>query len=158
MIGFAVKIVRISLVCILFYIYLPLVFSFFPWTRGLAAILFGYVFAPLKVAWRGLISYLPNVFFITVITVITYYFIKFIKWIFTEIDKETITVLGFYKDWALPTFKIVRFLIIAFATVVIFPYLPGSGSPAFQGVGVFSACFFPWDPLRPFPMWWPASF
>ncbi len=142
MIGFAVKIVRISLVCILFYIYLPLVFSFFPWTRGLAAILFGYVFAPLKVAWRGLIGYLPNVFFISIITIITHYFLKLIKWIFTEIDKETIMVSGFYKDWALPTFKIVRFLVIAFAAVVIFPYLPGSGSPAFQGVGVFLGLLF----------------
>src|SRR5207247_1984092 len=40
-------------------------------------------------------------------------------------------------DWAEPTAKLVRVLIIAAATVVAFPYLPGSESTAFKGISVF---------------------
>ena len=41
-----------------------------------------------------------------------------------------------------PTYKIVRFLIFAFAAVLVFPYLPGSSSPAFKGVSVFLGVLF----------------
>ncbi len=44
---------------------------------------------------------------------------------------------GFHQDFARPTFNIVRFILYAFMLVVMFPYLPGSDSPAFQGVSVF---------------------
>lgn len=48
-----------------------------------------------------------------------------------------ITFPGFYHEWADPTYRIVRFLVIAFAAIAIFPYIPGSTSAAFQGVSVF---------------------
>jgi small-conductance mechanosensitive channel len=37
----------------------------------------------------------------------------------------------------MPTYKIVRVLIVVFTLIVAFPYLPGSKSPAFQGVSIF---------------------
>jgi hypothetical protein len=40
------------------------------------------------------------------------------------------------------TFKIVRFLIIAFSIVVLYPYLPGSQSEAFKGVSIFVGVLF----------------
>jgi small-conductance mechanosensitive channel len=132
----------VAAVLVLLYFYLPLVFSFFPWTRGLATTLFGYIVSPLKVVWLAFVSYLPNVFFIGVILFVTHYIIKFIRLIFTEIGKGTITFPGFYRDWAGPTYKIIRFLVIAFAIVVILPYLPGSGSDAFKGVSVFFGVLF----------------
>lgn len=53
-----------------------------------------------------------------------------------ELEKGTLTLPGFNKDWAIPTFKIVRFLIIAMAVIIIYPYLPGSDSKAFEGVSI----------------------
>jgi hypothetical protein len=47
-------------------------------------------------------------------------------------ERGKIELPGFHKEWAEPTYKIVRFLVIAFAVVMIFPYLPGSDSPAFR--------------------------
>jgi hypothetical protein len=35
----------------------------------------------------------------------------------------------------------VRFAVVAFAVVVVFPYIPGSSSPAFQGVTIFLGAF-----------------
>jgi len=134
--------VRVAVMLVLIYFYLPLAFSFFPWTHDLAGTLFGYVFSPLLVVMKAFVSYLPNVFYIAVIVAVSYYVIKFVKMIFWGIERGTIAVPGFHRDWADPTFKIVRFLIIAFTAVVIAPYLPGAHSPAFQGVSIFLGVLF----------------
>jgi small-conductance mechanosensitive channel len=73
---------------------------------------------------------------------VTRYVIKFIKLIFNEIETERVTFPQFPSEWAKPTFKIVRFLTIVFATIVIFPYLPGSDSPIFRGVSIFLGILF----------------
>jgi small-conductance mechanosensitive channel len=57
--------------------------------------------------------------------------------VITEIETGKLNVAGFHADWALPTFSIIRFLMYAFMFILIFPYLPGSNSPIFQGVSVF---------------------
>lgn len=138
----ALRFVRILLVIGLLYLYIPLVLSFFPMTAGIAARLFGYIATPVVKLGQGVVAYLPNIFFVAVISVCTFYVIRFSRFLFTEVEQQRITLPGFYPDWAMPSFKIVRFLIIAFALVVAFPYLPGSGSPAFQGVSVFLGVLF----------------
>jgi small-conductance mechanosensitive channel len=133
---------QIAAVLILLYFYMSLVFSFFPGTRGWASVLFDYVMRPLKLIWDAIANNLPDFFFIAVILVVAYYGIKFVKFIFAEIGKGMIEIPGFYQDWAEPTYKIVRFLLIAFTAVVVFPYMPGSKSPAFQGVSIFLGVLF----------------
>ncbi len=131
------RVLRLVLSLLLAYFYLSLVFSFFPWTRGYASVLFGYVLYPLRTVGSAFAAFLPNLFFIAVILVVAYYAVKVVKFLFSELEKGTISLPGFYRDWAQPTYKIARFLIIVFTAVVIFPYLPGSKSPAFQGISIF---------------------
>lgn len=137
MVTSAARGVRVLITVALFYAYIPLVFSFFPWTRGFAAKLFDYTMTPLITIAGAVVEYLPNIFFIAVITVVTHFVIKFSRLFFNEVARGAITLPGFYADWAEPTFKIIRFLIIAFAAIVAFPYFPGSDSPAFKGVSIF---------------------
>jgi small-conductance mechanosensitive channel len=127
---------------LLMYISLPLLFSVFPFTRGWAATLFGWVWEPTKSILISIFSYLPNVFSIAVIYAATHYSIKFIKFVAQEIAAERLKFTGFYADWAMPTFNIVKVLLYAFMFVVIFPYLPGSDSKIFQGVSVFLGILF----------------
>ncbi len=134
---FLARFLRFLLVLLLLYFYLPLVFSFFPWTRLWAAKLIGYIVAPLKILWGNLVDFLPNLFFIIVAIIITRYIIKFVKMFFDEIHKGNVHFEWFYKEWAKPTYNIVRFMIIVAALIIIFPYLPGSSSPAFQGISIF---------------------
>jgi len=124
------------------YLTVPVLFSIFPPTQRLAETLFGYVLMPLEKIGIAVINYLPNLFAIIVIVIITRYVIKFLRFVATEIATEKLKITGFYPDWAQPTFNIVRFLILAFMFVVIFPYLPGSNSPVFQGVSVFLGIMF----------------
>lgn len=134
--------VRIVLTLLLFYLYLPMVLSFFPWTRGWAGALLHYIAHPLQLVWGGLISYLPNLFFIAVILIIAHYVVRTMKFIFVEIAKGHIEITGFYRDWAIPTYKIARFLAVVFTAIVVFPYLPGSSSPAFKGISIFLGVLF----------------
>ncbi len=133
---------RIVCYVVLVYLFLPLILSFFPWTRGLAGSLFQQVLSPLRAIGRAFVGYLPNLFYIAAIVLVTRYLLLVIRWFFDEVGKGTIALPNFYREWSLPTYKIVHFLVLAFAAVVIFPYLPGSGSPGFQGVSVFLGVLF----------------
>lgn len=139
---FATNVVRLLIIVLALYITLPLLFSVFPWTRGIAETLIGWVLSPLKKVGTSFINYLPNLFTIIVIGGVTHYTIKFLKFIAGEIANESLTIPGFYPDWAKPTLNIVKFLVYAFSFIIIFPYLPGSDSPIFQGVSVFVGILF----------------
>ncbi|HRP68865.1 MAG TPA: mechanosensitive ion channel [Turneriella sp.] len=136
------RFVRFVILLTLLYFYLPFLFSFFPWTQGWADILFGYILSPLKAVGAAIIGFVPNLFFIGVIIWVTRYLIRVVNMIFTEMGRGTVNFSGFHPEWAAPTYKIIRFLIIAFSGVMIFPYLPGSNSPAFQGVSIFFGVLF----------------
>jgi small-conductance mechanosensitive channel len=133
----ATGIVSLLLSISLVYAYVAVVTSFFPWTHGYSDTLLSYFLVPLRIVWNALTSYLPNLFFLAVIIIVAYYLTKFVKVLFREVGRETVSLPGFYAEWAMPTYKIVRVLIVVFTLIVAFPYLPGSKSPAFQGVSIF---------------------
>jgi small-conductance mechanosensitive channel len=124
------------------YIALPILFGIFPWTKNMAQTLFGYILDPLKDIALGLWNFLPNLFTIVVIVVVFRYVLKGLYFLKSEIQVENLKIPGFYPDWAAPTYQIVKVLVFAFMVVVIFPYLPGSDSPIFQGVSVFLGFLF----------------
>jgi len=136
------KLLRFALVVVALYVYASLALGFFPWTQGYSRVLIDYTLSPLRLVGQAVVGYLPNLFFIGVILVISFYFTKFVRIIFAEIGKQTIAISGFYPEWAEPTYKIVRFLIFTLTVIVIFPYLPGSRSPAFQGISIFLGVLF----------------
>lgn len=127
---------------IIIYIALPILFGIFPWTQNFAETLFSYILTPLKRIVFGFWSYLPNLITILVIIFVFRYVLKFANFLKNEIEEGNLTINGFYRDWANPTYQIVRVLIIAFMIVVIFPYLPGSDSAVFKGVSVFLGFLF----------------
>jgi len=124
------------------YFSLPLLFSIFPATEAYTTTLLRWILTPAKLAVMGFIDFLPSFVTIVVIVFIFKYTIKVIRFFFDEIKKENIKIDGFYSDWAMPTFNIIRFLLLAFMVVIIFPYLPGSDSPIFKGVSVFVGILF----------------
>jgi len=131
------KLLRFLLTLGTFVIYVPLVMSFFPWTRQISLRVFRYFLQTVETSWDKFINYLPNLFALAIILFITYYLIKLMRNLFTSIGNENLTIQGFYPEWAEPTFKLSVFLTVILAAVIAFPYLPGFGSPAFQGISLF---------------------
>lgn len=134
---FISNITRYTLIIILLFTYLPFMFSFFPWTEDIVTLFYGYIAEPVKFVVYGFIDYLPKMIFIIVILIITRYVIRVQRDIVEDIEAEKFIIKGFPKDWAATTQKIISLLIWAFALVLIYPYLPGSASPAFRGVSIF---------------------
>ena len=127
---------------VLLSIYLNLLFAVLPWTRGWATFLLTSVAETLWFVADAVIGYIPKLIFVVIIFGLTTYLIKLARLIFDGIAQGRIKLHGFYPEWSSPTFNIIRLLIVAFALVLVFPYLPGSGSPAFQGVSIFLGVLF----------------
>ncbi len=138
----AMKLLRFFVFLVIFYTYIHLGLSFFPWTRTFANQLFDYVLVPLQIIGKAIGSQVPKLIFLAIIVLITIYVLKLMRLFFNEIEKGTLTFKGFYPEWGQPSYRICRLLVIAFAAVVAFPYIPGSESPAFKGISIFLGVLF----------------
>lgn len=138
----ASRLVRYFINIVQLYLTIPLIFSIFPPTRWIAETLFGYVLNPIKSTASSFFNYIPDLITVIVIVFITRYIVRAVKFLSNEVATGALVISGFYPDWAKPTYNIVKVFIYAFMFVVIFPYLPGSDSPVFQGVSVFLGVLF----------------
>lgn len=132
-----VKISTIVVAAFLTYLYINAVLGLFPWTRPIATQLIDFVVTPLKVVATGILDYLPNLAFLIIIFVIFRYVLKLLRALFSSISTKRITFTGFDAEWAWPTYRLVRVLVVAFGVIVSYPYIPGSDSDAFKGVSIF---------------------
>ncbi len=132
------KIIRWIITISVLYFYIPLVLSLFPQTERFGNSILGSFFGALVKIWSEFIDYLPNLFLIIITLVITHYLIRLCDPFFKAIEDERITISGFYPDWAQPTYKLTVILIVGLAAAMIFPYLPGFNSPAFQGISILA--------------------
>lgn len=139
---FFLKLLRLFGVLVILYFCLYTFLALFPETEWLAETLIGYVLSPLKTAYNAIISFIPNLFAIIVIFILFRFLIKSLKIVTDRIGDGSITISGFYPDWAEPTFGIVKVILYAFMIILIFPFLPVYDSKAFQGVSVFLGILF----------------
>ena len=117
--------------------YITVILRFFPATRYTSYQVTNWLFSELSAFGKTVIAYTPNLILLAFICIITSYLIKINRYIFGELRDGKMKIRGFYPDWADPTAKLVRVLILAASVIVAFPYLPGSQSPAFKGISVF---------------------
>ena len=107
------------------------------WTLRLAARLITLFISALDYVWTGFVGYLPNLITIIVIVLVARYVIRTIGLIFEGIKTRRIYLKNFYPEWAETSFSLIKLMIYALTAVIVFPYLPGSSSPAFQGISIF---------------------
>ncbi len=122
--------------------YLAFGLGAFPATRYLANHLFSIAVAPLKTMAQSAIDQVPNLVFLAVLAVVVRMGLRVLRVVFDAVERGAIRFSAFEPEWAQPTYKIVRFAIVAFAVVVAYPYMPGSQSAAFKGVSLFVGVLF----------------
>ena len=137
MVVFAGNILRYVFIFIQLVITIPILFSIFPHTKDLAMIIWGYIITPVKSIFSAILAYIPNLFYIAAIYYSIKYLIKGVFFMAKEIESERLKLPGFYPDWAIPTYQIIRFLLYAFMIAMIYNYLPGSDKGVFQSISVF---------------------
>lgn len=142
LLAMVVRAVRFLLATLLWIVATVVVLALIPWTRELAAQGIDLGLSTASIALKAVVGYIPNLALVVVIAALAWYIVRLAQLIFNGIETERIRLRGFYPEWAQPTFSILRVLIYIFALIVVFPYLPGAGSPAFRGVSIFFGVLF----------------
>ncbi len=99
--------------------------------------LFNIILDPLRVMGKGFIGAIPSLVFLVILVILLRYVLKFWKINFCQFGHRKGDISGFDQEWAWPTYRIFRTLVIAFGVVMGYPYIPGSSSDAFKGITIF---------------------
>ena len=137
-----IKWLRRALKAILFVSFVNVIFVFFEWSRQVAITIIERAGMAVERLVIALIAYLPDLLVIIVVILLARFVLHLLKIVFDGIAAKRIRLPGFYPEWSGTSYSLLRILIIALTMVIIFPYLPGSGSPAFQGVSIFLGVLF----------------
>lgn len=134
--------VLLGVFLILGYLYLSYVLSRFPWTRGASERLLDVFLAPLTTMGEGILANIPGLLFLVILVLVVRAILGLLYQLFESIDAGRITIGRFEQEWARPSYRIARTVVIAFAVIVAYPYIPGSNSDAFKGVTIFFGVMF----------------
>jgi small-conductance mechanosensitive channel len=138
----ALRFARSATIVVLLLWYLRYAFGLFPHTRLAAKSVTGYVVAPLVTMWTSFVAKVPDLVFLVILVFVVRVILRLLRRFFEAVAQGRIQLANFDRDWATPTYKLVRQLVVAFAIVVGFPYIPGSDSDAFKGVSLFLGVVF----------------
>jgi small-conductance mechanosensitive channel len=124
-------------VVVMIFVYLRYALGLFPWTRGTANRLVAIALDPLRTMGVGILAFIPNLAFLLILFLVARYVLKLMRLFFDSVASGTVRLHNFDREWAWPTYKIIRLFVIAFAVVVAYPYVPGSDTDAFKGISIF---------------------
>jgi len=136
------RLLYIFLNAFLVIVYLQATFTIVPLTRGYALSMIRYLLDPLRFVWQGLLANIGDFFFIVVIVALARLSLRGIRLLLTETASGTVVLPGIAREHTDHLYKIVRLVVIAITIVMIYPYIPGSSSAAFQGVSLFAGALF----------------
>jgi small-conductance mechanosensitive channel len=137
-----IRTLKILIVIVIVFIYFEYILSLYPWSRYISFELLDFFIAPLLSLATALVNFIPNLAFLLVLIFIIRGVLKLFKILFNGLSRGVITVSGFEPDWAIPTYNILRILLLAFAVIIAYPYIPGSDSDAFKGISIFIGVLF----------------
>jgi small-conductance mechanosensitive channel len=123
-------------------VYVGLAFTAVPMTKGYALAAIDYLLEPLRTLWQGFLASVGDLIFIAVVVVLVHYLMKGLRWALSEAAAGKLVIPGVSPDWAMLLYKAVRIAVVAMAGVVVYPYIPGSQTEAFKGIGIFAGALF----------------
>jgi small-conductance mechanosensitive channel len=119
------------------YLLIPLLLGFFPPTQVIAEGLRAHILRVLAQLIDNGANAIPNILTVALILFLTRLAMQGCKAWFAAIERGRLVFPGFYREWARPTGRLVAAAMLLAGLVTAYPYIPGSGSRAFQGAGLF---------------------
>ncbi len=129
--------VGIMTIVVSIYVYLQYVLALFPWTRSVSNDLLDLSTRAARRLGKSTAEIIPEVLILTLIYFLTRFTLARARKFFAAVEQKRVVFTQFEPDWAMPTYKLFRVLILAFAIVVAYPYIPGSETAAFKGISIF---------------------
>ena len=136
------NVIRVALILILLFIVSPYILRIFPVTASIAQQITNFLTNTFSAVWTWFSVYRNDLLTILIIMLITFGLTRLVRAFFIEVEEGTIRLGKFDTEWAPFTRRILNFLLVIGALVVIFPYIPGSDSEAFRGISVFLGLLF----------------
>jgi len=133
-----VKWLRRAIKAVLVLTFVNVIFVFFEWSRKAAIAIISAAVVTVENVLLAVWNYLPDLLVIIIVVLLARLVLHLLKTVFDGIAGKRIRLPGFYPEWAHTSFNLVRVLVIVLTLIIIFPYLPGSSSPAFQGITIFA--------------------
>jgi small-conductance mechanosensitive channel len=127
---------RVAVFLVALLAWAEVVLRLLPWTRGPADRALRFSLAAAGSVLSGVLGYLPNLVYIALFVLVGWGAQALNRLFFRAVRVGAVSIPGFYPDWAATTSRLVSVLVIALVAVAIYPYLPGSGSSAFQAIGL----------------------
>jgi small-conductance mechanosensitive channel len=84
----------------------------------------------------GLVGAIPDLLAVVLILILAVVLIRLSNAWFRQVRLGRLRIPGFYAEWALPTSRIVAFVVALIALSTAFPLIPGSDNKVFQGAGL----------------------
>jgi small-conductance mechanosensitive channel len=132
-----VGLVASLLALLVVYNWLGFVLQRFPYTRPWGEALSENLFEVLARLAAGIAGALPGLFFAALIFYLTQVLTRAVRAFFAGVEAGRIPVSWVDEVTARPTSRLVNAVIWLFAFVAAYPYIPGTSSEAFKGIGVF---------------------
>jgi small-conductance mechanosensitive channel len=132
-----IKWLRRTLKAVLLLGFVNVIFVFFEWSRQVAVAIIERAALAIENVLIAVVAYLPNLLVVVIVIMLARLVLHLLKTVFDGIAARRIRLPGFYPEWSATSYNLLRILVIALTLIIVFPYLPGSSSPAFQGVSIF---------------------
>jgi small-conductance mechanosensitive channel len=122
---------------LMLYEWAALVLGYFPYTRPWGEALFDNLVQALARFGTGLLHALPGLAFVVLIFAAARFVTRTLRAFFDGVSSGRINVGWLDDATARPTGRLLSVIVWLFALVAAYPYIPGSDSEAFKGIGVF---------------------
>jgi small-conductance mechanosensitive channel len=126
-----------ALLLLIAYEYAAYVLDQFPYTRPWAEALAQNMVHAMAQFGTAILKAIPKLCFVALIFVVTRIIVRVVKSFFAGVAEKRIEVGWVDESTARPTERLVTAIIWLFSLVAAYPYIPGSDSEAFKGIGVF---------------------
>lgn len=123
---------------LLVYEWLAVVLNRFPYTRPWGESLFENLRGTAGEISMNVLEALPGLLFVVLIVLVARFFVRVLKAYVAGVQEGRIQSRWIDEATARPTGRVIAAAIWLLALVAAYPYIPGSGSEAFKGIGVLA--------------------
>jgi small-conductance mechanosensitive channel len=126
------------LLLLLLYAWTAFVLDQFPYTQPWGAALAQRMWSVVKDLAFGALASIPGLFTVVVIISVAVFITRLLSAFFIGVERGRIHIAGLHPETTSATRRITLTLIWLFAIAFAYPFLPGAGSQAFQGISILA--------------------
>lgn len=125
-----------AMILVLVYIWLVYCLGRFPESAAWAEQLEQFLIALVVDLFRGALGAVPGVIAVVIVLLIARWFVRLISIFFDKVESGGISLPWVERETARTTQALIIIVVWLLALVAAYPYIPGSGTAAFQGLSV----------------------